>query len=82
MRVDLTQDAIVAALRQVGARVWVIGQPCDLLAFYRGRWLPLECKSTKRRDKRQKLQAEFLVDNGVPVVMTPEEALQAIGAVK
>jgi hypothetical protein len=78
MRVDNTQEEIVTALRQAGARVWVIGQPCDLLIRHRGRWLLLECKSTKRRDKRQKLQAEFLMQNDVPVVTSPEEALAAV----
>lgn len=30
-RIDSSQNAIVAALRKAGCKVWVIGWPCDLL---------------------------------------------------
>lgn len=79
MRVDLTQQDIVHALRQMGVRVWIIGQPCDLLTLYRGRWLPLECKSTRRVRKDQAGQNAFVEENGVPRVTSVTEALKAVG---
>lgn len=79
-RPDNTQAAIVKALRTVGVSVWNIGRPCDLLTYYRGRWLPMECKSTARARKDQAGQTAFIQDYRVPRVTTPEEALQAVGA--
>lgn len=81
-RVDATQQSIVKALRDAGAYVYVIGLPCDLLTRYRGRWLPIEVKSGKHRDPRQKAQAAFLKAQEVPVVTTAIEALIAIGAMQ
>lgn len=85
-RKDTTQSRIVATLRAAGVRVWVLHEPCDLLTRFRGRWLPLECKtptSTGKRRKRndQAEQDAFIADNDVPVVLTPEEALRAVGAI-
>lgn len=86
LRKDLTQSRIVATLRAAGVRVWVLHEPCDLLTHFRGRWLPLECKTPTATGKRKKRsdQAEqdaFIADNEVPVVLTPEEALRAVGAI-
>lgn len=83
-RADTAQAAIVQALRLAGVQVWVIGWPCDLLTLYQGRWQPLEVKTptkTCRRRARndQQAQAVFLATTGVPVVMTPREALDAVG---
>lgn len=80
-RVDSSQAAIVSALRQAGAFVWIIGQPVDLLVFYRG-WHLLEAKPEghKRPRKDQEDQAVFCEMFSVPVVRTPAEALVVIGA--
>ena len=79
-RPDATQSAIVAALRQCGVQVWIIGQPTDLLTFYRGKWLPLECKPQgyKRPRADQKAQTAFLKATGTPVVKTVQEAYMAV----
>ena len=79
-RPDATQSAIVAALRQCGVQVWIIGQPTDLLTFYRGKWLPLECKPElyKRPRADQKAQTAFLKATGTPVVKTVQEAYTAV----
>jgi hypothetical protein len=73
-RTDLNQNEIVLGLRKCGVRVDVIGKPVDLLTYYRGRFLPLEIKRTKYKDKRQKAQAEFIQATGCPIVKTFEEA--------
>jgi hypothetical protein len=82
-RPDASQGEIVAALRHACVTVWIIGRPCDLLTFYRGRWLPLECKPEghKRPRRDQETQSEFLAIYAVPVVRTAIEALEAVGAI-
>ena len=78
-RSDLSQAAIVEALRAAGAFVWHIGEPVDLLVWAQGRWTPMECKTGKRKRKDQPGQDAFLKAFSVPVVRTPEEALTAMG---
>ena len=72
-RTDSTQAAIVSAMRAMGAVVWVIGLPLDLLVGYRGRTLLVECKSmvgkqTKRPAGYTPLQKTFMSEwKGGPV---------------
>lgn len=84
-RKDTTQSRIVAALRGAGVRVEIIGQPVDLLTLYRGRWLPMECKTPVKGQYRprrdQKAQQAFIAETGCPVVTSPEEALAALGVI-
>jgi hypothetical protein len=80
-KIDSNQTAIIKALEAAGVLVIVISKPVDLLTYFRGRWLPLEVKSTKPTwapDKRQERQTEFIAATGCPVVRTAEEALQAV----
>lgn len=78
---DKAEPAIIQALEQVGAEVWALDNPCDLLTLYRGRWQPLEVKTGKYRPRRdQAEQTAVLSRTAIPVVTTPLEALQAIGA--
>lgn len=79
-RADLNQSDIVGALRKVGASVWIIGSPVDLLTLYRGRWLPMEVKGLRIRPRRdQEKQTAFLALTRCPVVRNPEEAIAALG---
>jgi hypothetical protein len=84
---DTSEPAIVAALEKAGAKVWRLALPLDLLVGYHGRFLLLEVKSNARKpDKRQKVQTATIAacqSGGLPVylVRTPEDALQAVGAV-
>ena len=82
-RKDTTQSRIVAALRGAGVRVEIIGRPVDLLTYYRGVWLPMECKTPVKGEYRprgdQKAQQAFISETGCPVVTSPEEALEAAG---
>lgn len=83
---DTAEPAIICALEAVGARVWQLDTPADLLVRHRENWHVLEVKTgrgkklTVIRDKRQKEQQDFLLLTKTPVVRTPEEALRAIGA--
>ena len=47
LRVDENQKAIVKALEQVGAFVWIIGRPVDLLVGFRGMTILMEVKNPK-----------------------------------
>lgn len=72
-RVDSTQSAIVDAMRAMGAVVWVIGLPLDLLCGYRGHTLLVEVKrlTGKREPKPTSytpLQIDFMATwKGGPV---------------
>lgn len=84
-KVDSTQADIVAALRKAGWYVYILSKPVDLLC-----WKPskgfrlLEIKSKRKKDgttarrKTQVEQNEFIDVTGCPVVVTPEEAIEAL----
>jgi len=77
-RTDANQASIVAALRQAGARVWIIGLPVDLLVGYQGRLMLMECKVPKK-GKHTALQAQFFSEwAGMPIstVDGPEAAVR------
>jgi hypothetical protein len=84
-RRDISEPEIVSALLKAGYHVWR-ELPVDLLV-----WRPdtgfrlLENKTPTKTGKRRKRvdqqkQDEFVRLTGTPVVMTPEEALRALGA--
>lgn len=86
---DANEPAIVQALEAAGAKVWRLSLPLDLLVGVHGRFYVLEVKlegeRTPRKDRAT--QTETIAEcqrKGLPVyvVRTPEEALQAIGAVR
>jgi hypothetical protein len=85
-RRDKAQPPIIKALESVGAEVWVIEHPVDLLVRFRQQWHLLEVKTpqgkkgTAKSDKRQQAQINFIESTKTPIVKTPLEALQAIGA--
>jgi hypothetical protein len=80
-RVDANQQAIVAALRAVGAYVWIIGLPVDLLVGYNGRTFLMEVKTTSKK-RLTGLQADFFekwAGGTLCKVDSPQAALQMIG---
>lgn len=85
-RVDLTQRAIVAALREVGASVLhlhSIGRNApDILCGYKSENYLMELKTGKAKptEGQSKWHSEWR--GNVFVVRTPEEALDAIGVTK
>jgi hypothetical protein len=86
-RVDANQTAIVTALRQAGARVWIIGLPVDLLVGFRGKLTLMECKDGSKSPSRQAktaLQAKFFedwADMPISLVDGPEAALRHLGVI-
>jgi len=57
-RVDANQQAIVAALRDAGAYVWIISLPVDILVGYKGHTFLMEVKTTSKK-RLTGLQADF-----------------------
>lgn len=85
-KTDKVQSDIVTKLEQVGVKVWVIKQPCDLLCWVRGVWIPLEVKTPygkkapkARKRSDQEKQNAFLAETNTPVVTSLEDALIALG---
>ena len=83
-RRDSVEPSIVSALQDVGAVVWRLGAPCDLAVAFRGRWYMLEVKSPKGRLTKAQIADRaraYAVGCKIPVITSPMEALEAIGAV-
>ena len=86
-KVDLAQAEIVEELRRLGYRVEVIGRPVDLLVgldYSSGtRWRILEVKTPtktgqRRKRKDQEKQDRFIAETGTPIVISLEQALEAL----
>jgi len=83
-RTDENQAAIVKALRNAGAYVWIIGLPVDLLVGYGNHTFLVEIK----RDSKAlltPLQADFFESwcgGTLARIDSPEAALRMIGVVK
>jgi hypothetical protein len=83
-RVDANQAEIVKALRDVGAFVWIIGLPVDLLVGYRGHTFLMEIKTNSKKSLTD-LQRDFFSswDGGIVCrIDTVESALRMIGVAK
>ena len=89
-RVDANQADIVAALREAGASVWIIGFPVDLLCGYNGKTALIEVKTLtgKRQPKPSKhtqLQKDFMCDwrgSTVATVTDVEGALRVLNTMR
>ncbi len=81
-RSDHNQKQIVAALRKIGARVYIIDRPVDLLVEYRERWIVLEVKQENGR--LSKGQKDFFAMTQAPaaVVKSAEQAIEYVTGVK
>ena len=82
-RVDENQAAIVQALRDAGAYVWIIGLPVDLLVGYKDRTLLMEVKTTSKK-RLTGLQTDFFekwMGGTLCRVDSPEAALRMIGVI-
>ena len=82
-RVDENQAAIVQALRDAGAYVWIIGLPVDLLVGFRDLTLLMEVKTTSKK-RLTGLQADFFENwagGTLCRVDSPEAALRMIGVI-
>ena len=80
-RVDANQQEIVDALRKIGADVFIIGRPVDLLVGYRKRNFLLEVKTeTAKPRKDQQKQRDWIKDwkGQVRIVTNAEEAIRLV----
>ena len=80
---DANQPKIVQALRDIGAVVFLIGQPFDLLVAFRGKLHLLEIKNPAGKDKLEDSQKEDilklnLVGVEVHVVRSVDEAIRCV----
>jgi hypothetical protein len=75
---DHTEPAILRAISRVGAD-YLLLEPFDALILFRGQLTMIECKTAEGRHTQTQ---DELVQRGWPLkfVVTPEDALQAIGA--
>ena len=83
-RTDENQQAIVKALRDAGAYVWIISLPVDLLVGYKGHTFCVEIK-TGAKKRLTALQADFFENwsgSTLARVDSPEAALRMIGLLK
>jgi hypothetical protein len=83
-RVDANQQAIVAALRDAGAYVWIIGLPVDLLVGYKNWTFLMEIK-TNSKARFTGLQADFFekwAGGTLCRVDSPQAALDMIRGVE
>ena len=83
-RVDKNQEEIVSALRAVGAYVWIIGLPVDLLIGYKGHTFLVEVKNGPRK-RLTALQEDFFKNwsgSTLARIDGPEAALRMIGVIK
>jgi hypothetical protein len=79
-RTDASQAEVVKALRAIGAQVYYVKLPLDLLVAYRSRTFLVEVKEDGGRMTKE--QSEFLAvwTGEAHVVRSPEEAVRvAIG---
>lgn len=80
-RSDAARGPIVDALRDVGIRVYDLGEPCDLMTLWRGVVRLLEIKSSSKKKLTEAQKKFFQEWNDGPVyrVETVEQALEAHG---
>ena len=82
-KVDANQQEIVDALRDVGAVVFSIGQPLDLLVALRGKLQLVEIKNPDGEDKVSTSQKETIerlkaVGVEVKVIRSIDEAIDCL----
>ena len=82
-RPDTNQKKIVQALRDIGAVVFLIGRPFDLLVGFRGQLFLLEVKNPGGRNKlgisqEADILALSLVGVEVRVVRSVDEAIESV----
>jgi hypothetical protein len=83
-RVDENQKAIVQALRDAGAYVWIIGLPVDLLVGYQNHTFLMEIKTDSKK-RLTTLQADFFAHwtgGTLCRVDSPQAALEMLRVVK
>jgi hypothetical protein len=80
---DQNEPELVLAAERLGAKVWRLSTPCDLLVLFGGQWFPVEIKSTDGR--LTKPQREFVTEadlraGQVLVWRTIQDVINSLGA--
>jgi hypothetical protein len=77
---DANEQTIVADLEKVGAKVFRLSRPCDLLVRFRFKLHLIEVTNPENKyRKRAEEQLALLKEWNVPEVRNSEEALRVIG---
>lgn len=75
-RTDANQSALVDCLRQLGLRVWVLNDVCDLLVQHGGVTMLAEVRPEgKPQEARKGRQERFQADFQVYWLSTPDDCL-------
>jgi hypothetical protein len=82
-RVDSNQQELVQAMRKIGAKVYHVRKPLDLLVGYRGRNILVEVKRPEKKghaDEFTKEEKEFIEGwpGEIAICYTVEEAINAV----
>lgn len=79
-RRDANEPEIVGALQKIGAQIWYMDIPADLLVSFRRRWYLVECKMPGHENELTETQKELLnkADAPVLVVNSGEDAIKQI----
>lgn len=79
-KIDVNQPAIVKALRAIGAHVYYIKEPVDLMVGFANRTVALEVKNPKEGWRLTKQQKDFfaIYSGEAYIVETVAEAIQAV----
>lgn len=67
---DAVEADILVMARGLGARVWQLDRPVDLLVMFCGRWHLAECKTAKRKLNKGQLDFYRAVQEAGGRVMT------------
>lgn len=76
-RTDDIQPEVIKALRSIGASVYYLKLPLDLLVCFKGRTLLVECKDEDGRITKQQAQFLEMWPGEVHIVRSPKEAIEA-----
>lgn len=77
-RRDANEPEIVNALEKLGADVFRLDAPADLLVGLRGQWYLMEVKMPKGRLTVKQKRVHATTRTQIPIVQNIEEALQVV----
>jgi hypothetical protein len=80
---DENEPELISTAERLGAKVWRLSTPCDLLVLFKGQWFPVEIKSGSGRltePQRIFVTEADLRGGKVLVWRTTEDVLDALGA--
>jgi hypothetical protein len=79
---DNNETSIIKALTGVGATVWQLDQPCDLLVGFRGVNTLMDVKDKGGTLTKDQVLFHEYWRGQIAIVWNPDDALRAIGAIQ